>query len=264
MAVKHKFKPIAKSDIREKVELKFRARGAVAFHLLLVLTGGLLLLYSLPYLWDTRVGSTGFQDSILAFALLGTAGALHYIRYYYRHGKGRDIHQAETDARIAQQLQHATPEEAEEQEELARLQMSDKLKNRRLLWQHLAVFVGLASLIMLLRLPHMRSGDISDWANWQAQVTIVGIWGIGLAAHVLRYYLAYNYSAVRREAKIEAQLARELRRARQRGRLQDGKACDSAASNLRSRSLEELDAVDDRFAAATIEHVHGAQQQSLR
>ena len=56
MTIKQKFKPAAKADIREKVELKLRARGAVAFHLVLVMVGAVLLLYNLSYLWVTRFG----------------------------------------------------------------------------------------------------------------------------------------------------------------------------------------------------------------
>ncbi len=62
--MKAKSKPVAKSDIRERVEKKFRARGALVLHLLLVLGGGLLLLYNLPELWDLRRVHTGLQDSI--------------------------------------------------------------------------------------------------------------------------------------------------------------------------------------------------------
>ena len=90
MTIKHKFKPAAKSEIREKVELKFRARGAVAFHLLLVLVGAVLLIYNFSYLWASRYFDTAYLNSILAFVVLAASGALHYIRYHFRHGKGRD------------------------------------------------------------------------------------------------------------------------------------------------------------------------------
>ncbi len=46
----------------------------------------------------------------------------------------------------------------------------------------------------------------------QSYATFAGVWGIGLAAHVLRYVFAYRVSSGRREAKIEQQLIRELRR----------------------------------------------------
>ena len=95
MTIKHKFKPAARADIRERVELKFRARGAVAFHLLLVLVGAALLLYNLSDFWATRFFQTAYQDSVLAFVVLAGSGALHFIRYHFRHGKGRDSHERE-------------------------------------------------------------------------------------------------------------------------------------------------------------------------
>ena len=146
----HKFKPAAKSDIRERAERKFRARGSLNFHLLLVLVGAVLLIYSLPYLWATRFSFTGFQYAIPLFSALCTTGALHFIRYYYRHGRGRDRHEAETKARIARQMRGADPDEAEELEELVRLQMDDKLKNKRLAWRHLSLFLGIMSVSMIL------------------------------------------------------------------------------------------------------------------
>ena len=212
MTIKHKFKPAARADIRERVELKFRARGAVAFHLLLVLVGAVLLLYNFSYFWASRFISTAYQDSILAFLVLSTTGALHFIRYHYRHGRGRDNHDAETESRIWQQLQRATPEDAGEQEVLIRLQQEDKLKNRRLVWQHLTLFIGIVSMLFLLPLSNRSLGEFLAWSNLQSYVTFAGVWGIGLGAHILRYVFAYRLPSGRREAQIEQQLARELRR----------------------------------------------------
>lgn len=212
MTIKHKFKPAARSDIREKVELKFRARGAVAFHLLLVLVGAVLLLYNFSYFWASRFISTDYQDSILAFVVLSTTGALHFIRYHFRHGRGRDNHERETELRIGQELERAAPEDAGEQEVLVRLQQDDKLKNRRLVWQHLILFAGVISLIFLLPLSNRTLSEFLDWSNLQSYATFAGVWGIGLSAHILRYLFAYRLSSGRREAKIEQQLLRELRR----------------------------------------------------
>lgn len=212
MTMKHKFKPAARSDIREKVELKFRARGAVAFHVLLVLIGAALLLYNFSDWWADRFFDGYYLSGIFAFVVLAGSGAFHFIRYHFRHGRGRDGHDTETEALIARQLQGAAPEDAGEQEVLIRLQQDDKLKNRRLVWQHLTLFVGVISLVFLLPLSEMGVSEILDWKNWQSQGTFAGVWGIGLAAHVLRYVFAYRVSTRRREAKIEEQLARELRR----------------------------------------------------
>ena len=42
--MKQKFKPVAKLEIRERVEARFRARGSLRFHLLLVVGCALLIL----------------------------------------------------------------------------------------------------------------------------------------------------------------------------------------------------------------------------
>lgn len=212
MTIKHKFKPAARADIREKAELKLRARGAVAFHLLLVLTGVILLLYNLPYFWMRRFVHTAYQDSVLALVILASTGALHFIRYHYRHGKGRGNHERETEARVRWQLERTAPEDAGEQEVLIRVQQDYKLKNRRLVWQHLTLFIAIVSSLFLLRLSDLTIREFLDWSNLQSYATFAGVWGIGLAAHILRYIFAYRLSSGRREAKIEQQLERELRK----------------------------------------------------
>ena len=158
--------------------------------------------------------SNGYLDSILAFVLLAASGALHFVRYHFRHGRGRDRHERETESRIRRQLQQSASEDAAEQEVLIRLQQDHKLKNRRLVWQHLTLFVSVISLMFLLPLSDMTIDELLDWSNWQSLATFTGVWGIGLAAHFLRYLFAYRVSSGRREAKIEEQLMRELRRER--------------------------------------------------
>ena len=240
--MKQKVKPVEKSDIRERVEKKFRAKGAVAFHLLVMLGAGVLLLYNLTFLWVSRFGHDGFQNSVLLFFLLGTTGALHVIRFHFKHGRGRERHESETEARIERQLSLAAPDEAEEQDELIRLQMTDKLKNRRLVFQHIALYVGLVSLAMILHWGNARPLYISYWVYWRGLVEIVGLWGIGLAAHLLRYYFAYGFSAERREAKIDAQVARELRRVEGRRQRSASRIEDKRADHLAIEDIEEAQA----------------------
>ncbi len=208
-AYQNEFLPVAIADIRERVELKFRARGAVAFHLFVMLGFGIVLLYNLPDLWLMRRGNSGFIDYTIPYVFLSAAGALHFIRYYFRHGRGRDRHEQETEERVAAQLQDTIAEEAEEQEELVRLQMKDKLGSGRLVLQHLTIYIGFVALMVLLQVPWLRDFEIGDWSNWRDIVTVAGIWGFGLAAHVLRYVFAYGFSAAGREAKIQAQVSRE-------------------------------------------------------
>lgn len=240
MTIKHKFKPAAKSAIREKVELKFRARGAVAFHLLLVLVGAVLLLYNLPYVWQSRFFGAVYQDSVLAFTVLASSGALHFIRYHFRHGRGRDNHDAETESRIERQSQQTAPEDAGEQEVLIRVQQDDKLKNRRLVWQHLTLFASVVSLLILLPLSDMTLSQFLDWSNLQSYATFTGVWGIGLAAHILRYLFAYRVSSGRREAKIEQQLVRELRREKRQRLAVEPTASDNALAVRTARSGDDV------------------------
>ncbi len=253
--MKQKSKPVARADIRERMEQKFRAKGALAFHLLLILGAGILLLYNLPDLWGLRF-SSAFQDQVLLYGIFGMSGALHFIRYYFRHGRGRDRHEAETEARIQEQLRQADDEEAEEQEELVRLQLDDKLKNLRLVWQHLALFAGVASMAFLLHSHSLTPSRIMDLTAWRDVVSFFGVWGIGLAAHILRYIFAYGRSAAAREAKIEAQVARELEREQRRGARQaagtngPAQVIDSQDINASTEawSLEDLEAVQQRMS----------------
>ena len=74
--MKPKFKPVARAEIREGIEKKFRARGAVVFHLLLLLLGSIFLLYNLSEFWLTRRISTAYQDAIFLYGLLADDGCL--------------------------------------------------------------------------------------------------------------------------------------------------------------------------------------------
>ncbi len=255
--MKQKSKPIARADIRERMERKFRARGALAFHLLLILGAGILLLYNLPELSASRYSFGRFVEFTSMYGIFCGTGALHFIRYYFRHGRGRDQHDVETEARIQEQLRHADAEEAEEQEELVRLQMDDKLKNRRLIWQHIVIFTAIAGVFIVGHAGNMPGEPILDWGLWRDVVTFFGVWGIGLAAHILRYVFAYgSMSAQRQEARIDAQVARELERERRRGTRQAARTNGPAQvidsqdidTSTEAWSLEDLEAVQQRMS----------------
>ena len=49
---------------------------------------------------------------------------------------------------------------------------------------------------------------------WQGPLTLAGVWGIALGAHLLRYVSAYGSIGQRREDKIDQMVERELRRDR--------------------------------------------------
>ena len=244
--MKAKSKPVARADIRERMEQKYRARGALAFHLLVVLGAGLLLLHALPEFWAARFSVPAFQEHVVLYAILSLSGALHFIRYHFRHGAGRDWHERRLQARIQRQLALAQAEEADEQAELARLQARDQLKNRRLLWQHIAVFVLVFAAGLALHTRLFAGGDLLDWQNWRELFALFGAWGMGLAAHILRYILAYGRSAQGRESRIEAQVARELQREGRRlsARSDNGHAAGQAAASIQALSLEDLEAAE--------------------
>lgn len=219
--MKHKFKPVARHDIRQAVEARFRARGSLRFHLLLVGGALLFLLYSAYDFWVLWGGARSFsdalnsyRDSVTAFILLSTAAALHLIHYYFRHGRGRERHEADTDRHIEQQLQRAAADELEEQEELVRLQMADKLKNRRLVFWHLALYLGVMCLLLFVHPMNVGAIFRPSAASWQGPLIFAGVWGIGLAAHLLRYASAYGFIESRREATIDQLVEREMRRER--------------------------------------------------
>ena len=251
--MKHKFKPLAKSAIRERVERKFRARGALVFHLLLALFAAVVVLYNLPANPNLAFRDISFRDSSLAFVLLSATGALHYIRYTFHHGRGRDKLDAEIVMRIADQLRHAAADEFEEHEELIRLQMRDKVKNRRLVWQHLVIFAGIMSMAAIVTYSNTRPSLLVYLEYWRPFLTAAGIWGTGLAAHFLRYYFTYGFSAGARQAKIDAAVARELRHQAAEERKRNG---DSRAKRLNDGAA--------RAERMTIEEIEAGQQQARR
>ena len=212
--MKHKFKPVGKAGIRDRVEKKFRARGALLFHGTLLLLVTVYLYAALPeLLW--HLYGLYYGDLVWIYGIFFVIPFFyHAIRYRYRHGVGYLSHETETEARISDALRASAPEDVEEKEALIRLQQSNKLKSRRLLLQHVALFLGFCG-ILLLR----RSLEIQTF-NWDALeymapfVNALGIWGIGLGAHLLRYVSAYGSFGEKREDKIDQMVERELRRDR--------------------------------------------------
>lgn len=247
--MKAKSKPVARVEIRQRVEAKFLARGALAFHLLLMLGAGILYAYNLPELWAERAWRSGFMEFAILYGLLCGAGALHFIRYYFRHGAGREWHETRLRARIQRRVGFADAGEAEDQAELARIQADEQLKNRRLLWQHLAIFTCISAIFVVGHAGNMPGQPILEWARWRDVVTLFGIWGIGLAAHVLRYMFAYGRAAAGREKKIEKQVERELEGARRRATKRERRPAPpgkSAELPRHALSLEELTAVKNQ------------------
>ncbi len=211
--MKYKSKPIHKVEIREAVEKKFQARGGLIFHACLLLIGTVLFLAYLPTAWSNLLSyrwDNAFADSAMLYGVLALSFALNFFRYHFRHGAGYEKHQAETAAMINRRLGRAAPDEWEEQEELIRIQQRDKLKNRRLLWQHLAVFLSFGFILSGIQLSIVAREGFSDWSAISTGLNVMGVWGIGMLAHSLRYYLAYGASPEKQQARIDAEVAREL------------------------------------------------------
>ena len=211
--MKYKTKPIQRAEIREAVERKFRARGGILFHALLFVLGSGLFLAFLPAAWerlfDFRYG-TALPELVLLYGILSTSFAFHFFRYHFKHGAGYRRHQAETAARLNRQLLRTAPEEWEDQEELIRMQQNDKLKQRRLLFQHLTLFIGISSMMILVRMSEVARWEWFGWDAMNPVFSFIGVWGIGWLAHALRYFFAYGYSAEKRQARIDAEVAREM------------------------------------------------------
>ncbi len=211
--MKYKAKPIRKAEIREKVEQKFRARGAVLFHMLVFLLASGLFLAYLPTAWAMQFGNgyeNAFIDAVLLYGIVATSFGLSFFHYHYKHGAGYTRHQVETDARTIRHLSRSDPDEWEDQEELVGIQQNNKLKNRRLLFQHLALYLGVNSMVILVQWSNVLRFSWFDNEALLGPLYLAGAWGIGLLAHALRYFFTYGYSAEKRQAKIDAEVAREL------------------------------------------------------
>jgi len=211
--IKYKAKPIPKADIRERVEHKFRARGAILFHTLIFLLASGLFVANLPSAWallfENRYDNA-FVEAVFLYGIVATSYALNFFRYHYKHGAGYTKHQAETDARTIRHLSRSDPDEWEDQEELIGIQQNNKLKNRRLLFQHFAIYFGVNSMLILVQWSQFIRFSWFDDEALLGPLYFAGAWGIGLLAHALRYFFAYGYSAEKRQAKIDAEVAREL------------------------------------------------------
>lgn len=210
--MKVKSKPIARAEIRERVEKKLRARGALLFHSIACLFGTAVILWNLPMYWETRTVNwyPGFRDAILIYGILIVSFAVHFIHYRFSHGVGFERHEAETEARINRELRRADREEAEEREALIELEQNDKLKNRRLLWQHASLFLGLSAIMIAARWIEVIRFEWNDEYAYLGVMYLVGAWSIALIAHALRYYFSYSGYSERRQARIDAEIAREM------------------------------------------------------
>ncbi len=211
--MKYKAKPIRKAEIREHVENKMRARGAVFFLGLLFAGATGLFMLAFADLWPARFDYAGLDRLFIAavpYTILGMIFVIRFLRYTFDYGARYEKHLDETEALINRQRQHSRADEWEDQEELIRIRQADKLKHRRLLLQHIALFLALMGPLALLR---WAESNVNGWDLAESMTTtfyLVGVWGIGLVAHILRQVFGDGALAARRQAWIDAEVAREL------------------------------------------------------
>lgn len=243
--MKYKAKPIARLAIRELVEKKFRARGAVFFHAVILFTGTALLLWNLPVFWESRFVNwyPGFRDAIMLYGVLTVSFALHAIQYHFKHGGGYLEYEAESAARINRDLRRFGLEEAEEREALIELEQEGKLKNRRLLWQHASLFLGLSATMILMQWSEVIRYSWNDGYAYLGLLYFIGAWGIALVAHALRYHFTFASKSEKRQARIDAEVTREMA----------ALGLSSGASARRRRLAVEQNRNADAFNATAIE-----------
>ena len=99
--------------------------------------------------------------------------------------------------------------------------MEERFRQRSAFYTHLAVYT-LVSIIMWViwgltagrawqieqRFPII--GDLYMLLVQPWPLLIMGIWGIGLVAHGLNYYIRYGGGAIRRELAIQREIDREM------------------------------------------------------
>lgn len=245
--MKAKFKPAGKAEIRERVEKRFRARGALAFHgfFVLLASAHVLSLSRGPWLLGTPYPYYPPDLAWIYCLFVAIPFAFHVIRYNYRHGPGLQSIEAETEERVDAALRTSAPDEAEETEALIRLQQGNKLKSRRFLQQHLAIFLGFCGVYLLRQHFAIQSFNFGALDHMASYVNIIGIWSIGLGAHLLRYFFAHGGRWEKRQAKLDQLVERELRRER-RGRTS---SADRRSEGDGGISMAEIESVSRQVDA---------------
>ena len=89
------------SAIRQRVEKKIRARRAIIAHL--VIYSLLIGVSGLSIILQGRVGA--LQDLVMFAGLWGISPSLQGIRYYYKHGRGAENREEETERVITSELE---------------------------------------------------------------------------------------------------------------------------------------------------------------
>ena len=148
-------------------------------------------------------------------------------------------------------MRRADLEEAEEREALIELEQNDKLKNRRLLWQHASLFLGLGTTMFLMHWTEVVRYSWNDGYAFLGLAYFVGAWAIVLIAHALRYYFSYSGYSEKRQARIDAEVAREM-----------AKLGTRRSSASPGRRLASENDAGDAIKAYRADDVEGSQSRS--
>ena len=192
-------------SIRERVEKKIRARRAIYVHLVII--GLVIGMIGLNVIFQGRINA--LRDLVVLAGFWGVFLALQAVRYHYKHGRGADNREEETEREIMRQLQ-STGLDSEEEWQI-RKRIEKKFASRRGIVFYTVFFVmfnGMRVFYMLL-VP-------GYWPGGMRNIPALGFWGILLALLCLRYYYKHGRGAATRESEIEGEITRQLRLAERR------------------------------------------------
>ncbi|MFC1959620.1 protein kinase [Chloroflexota bacterium] len=116
------------------------------------------------------------------------------------------------------------------EEEKVRQRIEARIEARRELFTHLGIFVMVMALLWVIWLLTTGVGGF-PWP-----LIVMFGWGIGIVAHIFEYYNTHGGGADRREAEIQ----RELDRARERGQLSATTVADLDGVYLEKQKNEDL------------------------
>ena len=117
-------------------------------------------------------------------------------------------------------------------EELIRQRVEKKLRARRDLVQHFAVYLTVNGIFWLMYL--LSGGFGFPWP-----IFVSGFWGIGLVSQSVEFYYKHGAGAEKREAEIEREITRQMRAAR-------GRKSKRAADEYADVEVFDLDRIDAR------------------
>ena len=216
------------SAIRERVEKKIRARRAIIVHL--VIYSLLIGMIGLSIIMQGRVGA--LQDLFMFAGLWGIFPSLQGIRYYYKHGRGAENREEETERAITSELEAYGLDGDEEWQ--IRKRVEKKYASRR----GIAYFAALFALINSSWILNMIF--VPEYWRWGSNhIPNAAFWGMLLSLLCLRYYFKHGSGAEKQAAEIEGEITRQLRVSEMREQDRQTRLYDEAVEDY------ELDGMTD-------------------